>query len=125
MKFLWNPPSLGEICRSQARLEEHWPGCWRNVQLLLTYSANVDTVGDLRSLRALQVTPILPKVAGLEGGLIIRHEEIEMSTTLLTADGKGLVLPFREDPIGLIDPIENLQIDGFAQRRRSANRIAS
>lgn len=125
MKFLWDPPSLEAICRSQARLKERWPSCWRDIQLLLTYTAHVDTVGDLRSLRALQVTPLLPSSTGQEGGLTIRHEEIEMSTTLLTADGRGLILKFGEDSTGLIDPVDSLRINGFSERSRSANRIAS
>lgn len=124
MKFLWNPPSLEAICRSQVRLRERWPSCWRSVQLLLTYTAHADTVGDLRSLRALQVTPLLPKAAGQEGGLTIRHEEIEMSTTLLNAEGRGLVFPLGEDADGVIDPVGALRIDGFTERGRSVSRMA-
>lgn len=125
MKFLWNPPSLEAICRSQARLKERWPSSWRDIQLLLTYTAHVDTVGDLRSLRALQVTPLPSSLTGREGGLTIRHEEIEMSTTLLTTDGRGLILQPGRDSTGLIDPVNILRINGFAQRSRSANRMAS
>lgn len=125
MKFLWNPPSLEAICRSQARLKDRWPSSWRDIQLLLAYTKHVDTVGDLRSLRALQVTPSLPEAAGQEGGLTIRHEEIEMSTTLLTADGRGLILPFGEDFTGVIDPVGSLRINGFTERGRSVSRIAS
>lgn len=125
MKFLWNPPSLEAICRSQTRLKERWPSRWRDIQLLLTYTAHVDTVGDLRSLRALQVTPLLPNLTGQEGGLTIRHEEIEMSTTLLTADGRGFIFQSGKDSTGLIDPVDTLRINGFAERSRSANRMAS
>ena len=82
-------------------------------------------MGDLRSLRALQVTPLFPSVTGQEGGLTIRHEEIEMSTTLLTADGRGLIFQPGKDSTGLIDPVGTLRINGFAERSRSANRMAS
>jgi hypothetical protein len=125
LKFIWDPPSLEAICRSQAQLKEHWPLRWRDIQLLLTHTANALTVGELRTLRALQVTPRLPHVAGQEGGLTIRHEEIEMSTTLLTAEGRGIILQSVEDSNRLVDPVGNLRINGFTERGRSANRIAS
>ncbi|MFJ5962014.1 hypothetical protein [Pseudarthrobacter oxydans] len=48
-----------------------------------------------------------------------------MSTTLLNADGRGLILPFGEDSAGVIDPVGTLRIDGFTERGRSMTRIAS
>lgn len=125
LRFIWNPPSLHTVCGSQARLKTRWPHGWRDIQILLTYASNASSLAELRNVRSLQIAPRLPEDGAFDGGLTIRHEEIEMSTTLLTHDGHPLLVPDADVMSPVADSVADLRIDGFADRKRSARRLAS
>ena len=125
MRFVWNPPSLQTICQSQAALQRQWPTCWREVQMLIGYTSSALTVEELRSFHALAVTRQQPQLSNHECGLSIRYKEIEMSTTLLTAEGKNLVLRPIDESFETISSVGDLRVDGFSEQRRFAHRAAS
>lgn len=125
MRFVWNPASLETTCGSQTQLERRWPMGWRSIQLLLTYSSNALTVAELSTVRALDITAYLPRIGSPEGGLTIRHQEIEMSTTLLTPDGLPIAVQSINEVLRTAGAVRCLRVEGFTERKLSVKRLAS
>ncbi|OZE40004.1 hypothetical protein CH259_04935 [Rhodococcus sp. 05-2254-4] len=96
-----------ETCLSEKLLRRRFGDAATAVKYVLTVLSQSESLGDVRTLRSVQLVLIPPTKKHL-GRLLVRHKEIDVTTEMLI-DG-ATVYDVSSAPSEWIDPIRSLRI---------------
>tara|TARA_R110002020_G_scaffold18619_2_gene64754 strand:+ start:1434 stop:1781 length:348 start_codon:yes stop_codon:yes gene_type:complete len=108
VKIAWPRGDLEVICASEKLLRQRFAEADAAVKLLLTVLHQSDTLREVRNFRSIQLFLVHP-TGKRDGGLLIRHKEIDVTATLLNDDNATLY-ETASDSCDWLNPIRRLRI---------------
>jgi hypothetical protein len=108
VKIAWPRGDLEVTCASEKLLRQRFAEGAAAVKLVLTVLHQSDNLREVRNFRSIQLFLVHP-AAKRDGGLLIRHKEIDVTATLLN-DDNTTVYEATSKSTDWLNPIRRLRI---------------
>jgi len=108
VKIAWPRGDLEVTCASEKLLRQRFAEGAAAVKLVLTVLHQSDTLREVRNFSSIQLF-LVPPTGRRDGGLLIRHKEIDVTATLLN-DDTTTVYETTSESTEWLNPIRRLRI---------------